>query len=887
MRSLRAALLRVWGLFHRARRDRDLTEELDGHLRMHADDGLRAGLTPEEARRRARIMVGGVEQTKELYRERHSLPVPETLAQDLRYGWRMLWKHPAFAAVVILTLSLGIGANTAIFNIFDTVMLRPLPFRDADRLYVVHEVIPAIASTTPLVPVNALHFREWRAATRSFEEMALVGPADHTLTGAGEPARIIAARASPSLFRMLGAEPVLGRGFLDEEDAPGRDAVVILGHDLWTARFAADPGIIGRAITLDGIPHLVVGVLGEGIGLARLSHFYGVTVSFERPQLWKPFAAQPDDLRLIGGHNFVAIARLRSGVSPAEALDDLEAVQEDLARRGPPRTVFGAALVPMSEQIVGRSRVGLQLVLAVVAIVLLIACINITSLLLARGGARQRELAIRRAAGASRIRLVRQMLVEGLVMATVAGMAAVGVAAALVRMIRLYAPLDLPRVEDVGMDARAIAVTLGVTIVSGLLIGLLPAWRLTRTGSGGLLRAAPVTAAGGAGATRLRSLLVAVQVGASAVCLIAGMLLLNSFIRLMSVDRGFSAERVLTVDFELPSVRYDTDDKGVRFLDALAQRVRSLPGVDSVGFADALPLSGVSRSAIMIEGSNLPRQERPAAAVRRADAGYFRTMGIGLRAGRLFEESDAGRRVAVISSLAARRLWPGQDALGRRFRFGPDDSPYFEVVGVVGDVRADSLSQDPPLGVYVPLSGFFSNQAVLAVRTTADPRATSPAVRAIVRELDSELAVPAARTMDEIVADSVATRRFQMMLVLLLAAAAVFLAGLGIYGVVSQAVAQRTAEFGIRMALGADSGRIRHLVLRQGLLPVGAGLAAGLVASVVAARLLRSLLFGVSPTDVTPFAATSFFLVGVALIASLIPAWRASHIDPMAALRHE
>jgi predicted permease len=717
--------------------------------------------------------------------------------------------------------------------------------------------------------------------------MALVGPAGFTLTGAGEPIRISAARATPSLFQMLGIVPVLGRGFLVEEDAQGRDSVVLLGHELWRSRFASDPNIIGRTIMLDGAPNVIVGVLPEGLGLPKLSYLYGLTIDFERPQLWKPFAVRPAELNPLGSFNFVALARLKTGVSVSQALEDLNAVQADLARRAPQRAEFRAALVPLAGQIVGRSRSGLRLVLAVVTMVLLVACVNITNLLLARGSRRQREFAIRRAAGASRLRLVRQMFVESLVLSAATGLVAVAVAAALTRLIQLYAPVDLPRLEEVQMGARGIVFTMAVTFLSGLLVGVLPAWRLTKIPPVELLRSSSATAANAAGSGRIRSLLVGVEVAVSAVCLIAGALLLSSFVNLLSIDRGFDIERIIAINLTLPSTRYDTREKGSQFLHTLAEQARSVSGVDSVGVADRLPLSGVSNSAIMVEGTNLPRQERPVAAIRAADSGYFRTLGIPIRAGRILEERDAGRRVAVISALAAQRLWPQQDPLGKRFRFGPDDSPFVEVVGVVGDVHAVSLSEDPPLNIYLPIPDYFFNQAALAVRTTSDPGEVSAAIRAIIRKLDPELAVPALRTMEDVVADSVAQRRFQMTLVLLLAAAAVFLAGLGIYGVVSQAVMQRTSEFGIRMALGADPRNIRRQVIRQGLVPVVVGLGGGVIASLGVGWLLRSLLFGLSPTDARSFAGASLFLLSVALLASFIPAWRASRIDPMIALRHE
>jgi putative ABC transport system permease protein len=401
-----------------------------------------------------------------------------------------------------------------------------------------------------------------------------------------------------------------------------------------------------------------------------------------------------------------------------------------------------------------------------------------------------------------------------------------------------------------------------------------------------VLRSSSATVASSRASGRFGLVLVSVEVAASAICLIAGALLLTSFARLMSVERGFDGNRVTTAEFSLPSTRYDTA-AGVRFVTTLAERVRALRGVTSAGITDSLPLSGVANSAIMVEGSNLPRQERPVATIRFADTGYFQTMGIALRAGRLVEDTDAGRGIAVISMRAAERLWPQQNPIGKRFRYGPDDSPLVEVVGVVSDVRAVALTEEPPLHIYRPVADYFYGRAGLVLKTSSDPAAVATFIRRIIRELDPELPVPALRAMNDIVAESVALRRFQMNLMLLLAAAAMFLAGLGIYGVISQSVTQRTGEFGVRMAIGADWRSIVLLVIRRAMLPVGVGVIVGIAVSLAAARLLRTLLFGVSPTDVMPFASATLFLVSVALLASLVPASRAARINPLDALRVE
>ena len=804
-----------------------------------------------------------------------------TIVRDFRYAARSLQRAPGFALAAVLTLALGIAANTAIFSVFEAVLLRPLPYAAADRLYVIFE-----GSRAP-VPVNALHFEEWRARVRSFDRLALIGPTDRTLTGFGAPVRLRGARVTPSLFSTLGVEPALGRPFAEEENVVGRDAVIVLTHELWTARFDADPTIVNRTVTLDGSPHVVVGVLPAGADLPKLAELYSVDVDLGRAEFFTPFAPTPNDLRLIGSYNYVAIGRLREGVSETQASAELNTIQADLATRAPQRTQFGAMLVPMSDQIAGRSKLALQIVFGTVALVLLVACINLANLLLARGGRRVREFAIRRATGAQRSNLIVHVLAESVLLSIAAGLIGLMISAGLVEILRQYAPPRVPRLDDVALNGTVLVFTCAVTLVSGLLIGLLPAIRSTRIVAVDVLRSSAATSASSASAGRLRSTLVAIEVAASTVCVVGAALLLSSFVNLLHVDRGFDTARIVTAEFGLMGARYDTPMKQITFMTALADQLRSQPGVLSVGITDALPLSGVSNSAIMVEGSTLPRPERPTATVRAADADYFRTMGIPLRLGRLLDASDADRRVAVISELAAARLWPGQNPLGKRFRHGPDDSPLIDVVGVVGNVRSVSLSANPPLHIYRPPAQYFYGRGSLAARTIVDEATMAASIGTIVRRLDPDMAVPTPRTMDDIVSESVAMRRFQMNLVLLLGAAAVLLAGLGIYAVVSHGVSQRIGEFGIRMALGADGARIRRLVVRDGMRPVALGLAGGAALSLAASRLLNSLLFGVSSTDGRSYVVAIVFLSTVALAASLAPAWRASRLDPNAALRTE
>ena len=812
----------------------------------------------------------------------------DTAVGDLRFALRMLRKNLGFSAIAIATLALGIGANTAVFSVVDSVILRPLAYREADRLFVIHEVVPKFSHIAPLIPVNAMHFLEWRKSMQSFNQLALISGVTFNLTGSGEPERIPAARVTPSLFPMLGVQAQLGRTFLEAEDQPGRDRVVLLSDELWRRRFAADPGVVGRKIMLDGRPYEIAGVLPASFHFPKLNQLFAMTVAEERPQLWKPFGLRDDELQPIGDFNFSCIARLKPGISPARTLSELNVVQARIASQFPEKVELRAALVPLQDQITGRSRTGLELMLAAVAAVLLIACVNIANLLLARATGRRREIAIRSALGAGSGRLVRQALAESLLLSGIGGVFGMAIAYAAIRLILARAPVDLPRMDEVHPDVRLLLFTVAISALAGVLFGILPAWRFARTDPQEAMRAGSRGNTAGRRSGGLRSLLVGLEVGLSAMCLIAGGLLLHSFVKLIRVDRGFEAERIVTVALNLPGSRYPNLEKRAAFVQSLLERVKSLPGVTAAGISNMLPLAGEGHNNLLsVEGRNAPMMDRPIADIRYVNPEYFRAMGIPLRAGRIFSEADRERKLALVSALTAARLWPGEDPIGKRFRQGGDESPLLEVVGVVGDVRGVSLNKAPSLTVYMPYWQTFFGGASLAVRTAMDPRAASSAIRTAIRQIDPELPIPAFRTMEDIVAESVAQRRFQMNLVLLFAAAAMLLASLGIYGVVSHSVAQRTNEMGVRMALGARPAAIRRMVLRQSLLPVAFGLAAGVSASMALGRLLGSLLFGVSARDPITVLGVVALLSAVAAAATLIPAHRATHVDPVTALRWE
>jgi predicted permease len=884
MNVVRILLSRVRGMFGGSTRDRQLTDEISAHLELLTEDHMRCGMTAAEARAAARRDFGGVEQTKERYRDQRGLPWIEDLWRDGRHAMRALAKEPGFAVVVILTLALGIGATTAIFSVVDAVLLRPLAYPDPDRLVVINEATRTLAA----FPVNAMHFSWWEGETQSFEQMGLIKEITVNVTGAGEPELLSGARVSPNLFAMLGVRMQLGRGFMTEESQSGRDRVIVLEDALWRAKFGADPNVIGRTIAIDSDTYEIVGVLPRDFRFPALRHLMPVTVPSVRPQLWTPLAFRDAERIPLGAFNFICIAKLKSGVSVAQAGLELEREQATIAARLPQRIDLHASVVPLQTQIVGRSEAGLEMLLAAVGIVLLIGGINITNLLLVRTLGRRREFAVRAAIGADRGRLLRQMLAESFTLCLLGGLAAVGVAYAAMQLIVFAAP-DVPRLDEVALDARALAFTLGVSAFIGFVVGVLPAWRSVDVDLTDALARRPGGTTTGRGAGRTRSLLVGAEVGLSAVCLIAGGLLFHSLFNLLTVEKGFDAQNLVTATVRLPAAQYPTIEKRAAFRRALLERVQAIPGVSAVAISNQLPLRGIGATSVLtLEGTTVPPLERPALDVRVVNPEYFRTWGVPLKGGRLFDLADGNRLVALVSEFTARHAWPGADPIGKRIRFGVNlDGPLYEVIGVVGDVRVINLDRAPAFSAYVPYWQRDSVFDSLAIKTATEPAAISSAVRAAIHGLDPDLPVSGIQTMEDVLAESTAQRRFQMSVVLLFAAAALVLAGLGIYGVLSYAVGQRTNEIGIRLALGTDPRAMRGMIVKDALHLVAGGLLVGVPLALVAASSLRALLFAVAPQDLPTVVGVCVVLTAAAWLAAYIPARRASRVDPLIALRCE
>ena len=878
------------------RTEADVDAELRLHLELRAEQLVRAGWTPAAAEAEARRRFGpswtGV--VRDLHRsgrareERLAMREQlDSLRLDLRHALRGLRRAPRFAAAAVLTLALGLGATTVIVSLVDHVVLRPLPYAHPERLVVVREVVGELRSVYPTMPANAGHFLAMRRLCRACEGVAAVKRAAVTLTGDGDPQRLGAARVSANLFPLLGVRPALGRGFRDEEEQPGRDRVVLLSDAAWRRQFGADPGVVGRAVTLNDAAFVVVGVLPPGGGVPG-GDALGALVGLPRDvDVYRPLALTEREATTPGEFDYAVIARLRPGVTADRAQAELDGIVAGLVERagGAPRSIR-AAVLPLHAQVVGDAGRPLLLLLAAVGAVLLIVCVNLTSLTLARNAGRQRESAVRVALGAGRGRLARLALAESLAVALAGGALGLLLAHWGVRALVALAPATLPRIADVRLDARVFGAAALLTALVGVLVGALPALRAGRASPGESLKAGGRTASSGRAHARRRALFIAAQVAFSTVLLVGAGLLLASLVRVLRVDRGFDTSRVVALDVALPGARYPTDERRMQFYDRAVVEVAAVPGVVAAAVASALPLEGETWVNGIARAEDAGASgERPSANFRFVGPGYFAAVGTPLRRGRPIAAGDRGRRVAVVSERAARTLWPGESAVGKRVVAG-NDGPA-EVVGVAADVRTSTLEEAGSLVVYLPAWEYPPAQGTLVVRTRGDPAAAATAVRAALRRVDASVPVPRVRTMAEVVSAAVAARRFQVGLLALFAVMALVTASVGIYGVISQSVASRTGELGVRMALGARPADVQRLVLREGLGPAALGLAAGAVASLAAGRGIERLLFEVRPGDPLTLAAVAAVLAAVALVACAIPARRAAASGLAAMLRLE
>jgi putative ABC transport system permease protein len=813
----------------------------------------------------------------------------ETLLADVRQALRGLRRNPGFAAAVIGILGTGLAANTAMFSVADAVLFRPLQYNQPEQLLAINEVIPQFSDRYPRLPVNARHFFEWQARTQAFAGLAIMQDNNVNLTGIeGPPERLGLERVSANLLPLLGVPPLLGRNFSVEEDRPNNDRVVIIGYNLWQRRFHGDAALLHKTIQINGRPHEVIGVMPPAFRVPRAE---GLTIFARLPgsfELLKPIAIDRSKLEPMGNHNFAAIGRLRPGVTPQQARAELNAVEAALLRETPMKGMdLRAEVTPLQELIVAGSRRGLQVLLASIGMVLLIVCVNLGNLMLARTTARAREMAIRTALGSSSWRMVRQVLTESLVIALSGGVLGVLLTYAAMRGLVAVAPADLPRLDEVHLDLRALLFALALSLFAGLLFGLVPAWRAARSEPQDALRSGGRTTTPGRSGLRISEALISAEVALSVALLIGAGLLVGSLVRILSIDQGFRPENVLTVDLHLPNAKYNDQKLRTAFFDRLLLAIRQLPGVEAAGLISYLPLQGETWvDMITRDDDHRPVFQRPVANYRFISPEYFSAMGIPIRQGRAFEESDRSHPVAIVTSTTAARIWPGENAVGKHMRRSDDSAPFAEIVGVVTDTRA-TMKDTPPLMVYLPYWSTIESDASLGVRTGQDPGAAAGAIRRAIWSVDSEIPVPEMKTMRRVISDAVSQRRFQASLLTAFAIAALLLAVFGIYGVISYSVNRRSNEIAIRMALGAKASQVSGMVLREGMRPVALGLLIGTGGALALGRLLQALLFEMRPGDPLVLASVALVLAASAALACLAPARRAMRVDPATALRYE
>jgi putative ABC transport system permease protein len=858
-----------------------LAEELRFHREMLEEQHRARGLSAADAARAARLELGGDAQIREAWRDQRSIPAIEMLLQDVRYAARMLRRAPGFAAAALVTLMLGIGANTAIFTIVDGALLRPLPYASPDRLVTVGDRAADGSSSN----AGYTTILDWRARSRSLETVAIMRSWQVTLVTAGEAERVPAARVSANYFDMLGVRPAIGRTFTADEDRPEQWRVVILSDALWRRRFGGDPSIVGKTVTMGDRQFRIIGVMPREYEPIISARYYLPA------QMWAPLGydvSQPYACRSC--QHLRAFGRLRPGITPAQASAELTAIREQLRAEHPTDyEAASVAVVPLADAVAGTVRPALYVLWAAVAFVLLIACANVANLLLARSLGRQREIALRAALGAGRGRIVRQLMTESLLLSVIGAAGGVLLAIVAIKGLSSFAPVSLPRLDRIAVDGRVLLFTMGMAIATGLLCGIVPAFKGSSRDLHEALAVDSRTSVGGS--SRARAMLVVIDLALALVLLTGAGLMLRTMVSLVRVNPGFTADRLITLQFSLVGTAYAEDAAVIAFQDHLLERVRALPGVAAAALAGQVPFGGNGdRWGFHIRGGMKPNPADDPSVERYAvTPDYFRVMGIPLRAGRGIAPADTATSepVMVISAETARTLWPGANPIGAQVRIGGHaDGPWRTIVGIVGDVHHEDLTAPAGLAMYTPQPQNSDSYLVLTVKSgAADPATLVPAIRGVLRELDPTVPLYAISTMHDLLGQAVAPRLFVMRLLAGFAGVALLLAAIGLYGVVSYTVAQRTREVGLRVALGAQPADIRRLVLSGGFTLVAVGLAIGLSAAILSTRFLGALVFGVSRTDPLTFLTAGTILVLVAFLAHWVPLRRALAVDPTVALR--
>jgi putative ABC transport system permease protein len=875
---------RIRGWLSMRRVDEDFSQELQQHLEMLTEENLRRGMTIEEAQRAAKVRLGGMTQLRETHRELHGWLAFETFFQDVRYALRTLRKSPGFTLVCVLTLGLGIGASTAIFSVVNSVLLRPLPYPNHERLVRIEERHPgssALGASFLFANATYANFNDLERDAKAIENISAFREWSFNLTGDGEPEQVPGALVSGNFFAAFGSKPALGRMIAGEDDAPGADnRVTVLSYALWQRHFGADSGIVGRTLRINAENYRVLGVMPRGFDYP------------ERSELWCPLVPHGQFRDNRRAHLLTVIADLRAEQTLGNAQGEILALGERIEKQN--RTDdpdMALAAVSLKKSMVAPVQPALMVLVCAVGLLLVMACANLANLLLARAAGREKEYSLRAALGAGRGRLARQLLTECLMLALPGAALGLGIAAWSLQFIVALDSRDLPRFGDISVDWRVLGFALLVSCFSALLFGLAPALSSTKTDLNTSLKAGAAASPGGGRRGSSRSLVVP-QFALAVVLLVGAGLLGNSFVRLLRVNPGFSQTSVLTIGLFLSPTEYpERDVKSAVLLQQMLASVRSIAGVRSAGLVTALPITGGASTDFVIEGRPLPpANDEPSADIRSVDASYFRTMGIPLLAGREFADADNpnGKRVMVINETMARQYWPRENPLGQVVTMKDWGPPLTgEIVGVVGDVKTNGLDEAVGPMIYWPYFQFPQLFNTLVVRSDGDLFRLVPAVKAAIWAVNKNQPISKIETLEQVLSASLARRRLYMILLGVFAGAALLLTSVGIYGVMSYSVNQRTQEMGIRIAVGAERGAVLRLVLGQGARAALLGIAAGIAAALALTRLMASLLFGVSATDPLTFLAVATLLTLVALSASYIPARRAMRVDPMAALRHE
>jgi predicted permease len=878
------------------RNDQELDDEVHAYVELVSAEKIRQGMTPQEARRAARIELGGIEQVKEEVREARAGAWLDSVLQDLRYAARTLRRNPGFGAIAILTLALGISSSTAVFSLVNAVLLKPLPYPNSQQIVFPWRQPPAGLNVGyNEIPWGRPDFLFFARECKSFQSVGAFKSDSFNLTGSGDAARLDGLRASAGFFPSLGISPILGRTFTAEEDQAGHEHEVLLSYRLWRDRFGSDTQILGRVLQLNSEPYTVIGVMPPAFVFPRAEEMPNGFPFPRATQLWVPLALVPGPIIPGEDSELVVIGRLQPGVTPVQAQSEMDLMSKRLEDFFPGgKGWFSILVTSMQRQIAGDMRRPLLLILGAVGVVLLIACSNVAGLLLSRSLARKKEFTLRAALGAGKWRLMRQLLTEALILAGIGGIAGILIAKAAVHFVKLFAPPNIPRLNEVSLDLRVVLFALAITFVTGILFGLAPAIAGSRDNLVESLKAGGQRSGSSPAGAKLRNVLLISEVALALVLVISAGLLTRTFFHLLSVDPGFNPTRVLTFELTLPATKYTDQPQIVALYQRALQSIRSLPGVESAGITATTPLAGATESTsirIPDHPSGDPKA-LPFSNYTMVSPGYFSAVGTPVLRGRDFLESDTADSspVTIINSAMAKKFWPGEDAIGKQVAPASKKFPLATIIGIVADVKRLSLREDPPPEMYVPYKQKVWPSLLtmdVTLRTRVDPVSLTENVRGALRSVDPDLPLAKIATLNTLVDDSMTLPRFAMLVLGSFAGLALLLASVGMYGVISYFVAQRTQEIGVRVALGAQRRNVFGMVLSQGARLAAEGITLGLLAAFAATRMMVGFLYGVQSIDLLTFAALPLLLLAIALLACYVPARRAMRVDPMVALRHE